>query len=62
MAGDQVAVEDVSGGGDEATAVTDPVQGVRVDLQVTFTVCFSGEGRQADETDEGTLTCGRKTS
>lgn len=44
MTGDQVAVENVPGGGDEATAVTDSVLRVRVHLQVTLTVGFSGEG------------------
>lgn len=60
VTGDQVAVEDVPGGGDKAAAVTDPIQGIRVHLQVALTVCFSGEGGQADETDERTLPCGRK--
>lgn len=54
-----MAVEDVPRGGDKATAVTHPVQCVRVDLKVALTVCFSGEGRQTDETDKWTLTCGR---
>lgn len=44
VAGDQMAVEDVSCGGDKATAMTHSVQGVRVDLKVALTVCFRGEG------------------
>lgn len=62
MAGDQVAVQDVPGGGDEAAAVTHAVEGVCVHLEVTLTVCFGGEGGQADETDERTLTCGQTTN
>lgn len=62
VTGDQVSVEDVPGGGHEAAAVTRPTQGVRVHLQVALTVGFGGEGRQADETDEGTLTCGEGRS
>lgn len=54
-----MAVEDVPSGGDEATAMTHPVQCVRVHLKVALAVCFSGEGRQADKTDKWTLTCGR---
>lgn len=54
-----MAVEDVPRGGDEAAAVTHPVQGVRMDLKVPLTVCFSGECWQTDETDKWTLACGR---
>lgn len=58
VTGHQVAVEDVPGGGHEAAAVTHPVQGVCVDLEVALTVGFGGEGRQTDQTDERTLTWG----
>lgn len=58
VAGHQMAVEDVPRGGDEAAAVTHPVQCVGVDFKVTLTVCFSGERRQTDETDKRTLACG----
>lgn len=44
VAGDQMAVENVPSGGDEATAMTHPVQCVCVYLKVALTVCFSGEG------------------
>lgn len=44
VTGHQVAVQDVPGGGDEAAAVTDPIQSVRVDLKVALTVGFCGEG------------------
>ena len=44
VAGDQMAVEDVPCGGDKATAMTHPVQCVRVDLKVALTVCFCGKG------------------
>lgn len=44
MAGDQVAVENVPRGGDEATAVAYTVQCVRVHLKVALTVCLGGEG------------------
>lgn len=60
VTGHQVAVQDVPGGGDEAAAVTHPVQGVRVDLEVALTVGFGGEGRQTDEADKRTLACGRR--
>lgn len=44
VACNQMAVEDVPSGGDEATAMTYPIQCVCVDLKVALTVCFSGEG------------------
>lgn len=44
VTGHQVAVQDVPGGGDEAAAVTDPIQGVCVHLKVALTVGFCGEG------------------
>lgn len=50
-----MAVEDVPSGGDEAAAMTHPVQCVCVDLKVALTVCFRGKGWQTDETDEWTL-------
>lgn len=56
VTGYQVAVQDVPGGGDEAAAVTHPIQSVRVDLEVTLTVGFGGERRQTDQTDKRTLT------
>lgn len=59
VTGDQMAVEDVPSGRDEATAMTHPIQCVRMHLKVALTVCFSGERWQTDETDKWTLTYGR---
>lgn len=39
----QMTVEDVPSGGDEPTAMTNPIQRVCVNLKVALTVCFSGE-------------------
>lgn len=59
VTGHQMAVQDVPRGGDEAAAVTDPVERVRVDLEVALAVGFCGEGWETDKTDKWTLTCGR---
>lgn len=56
MAGDQVAVEDVLGGRDKTAAMTDSIECISVDLEVTLTVCFCGEGGQADETNKWAFT------
>lgn len=56
VTGDQVAVKDVPGGGDKATAMTDSIQDICMDLQVTLTVGLCGEGGQTDETDERPFT------
>lgn len=59
MTGDQVAVKDVPRGGDKATAVTDSIQDISMDLQVALTVGLCGEGGQTDETDKWPFTCRR---
>ena len=57
VAGDQVAVQDVPGGGDEAAAVAHAAQRVRVHLEVPLAVGLGGEGRQTHQADERTLAC-----